>query len=234
MTCLELERFIGGGKRLEVPPSVLPEAKELITKCWDQSPKKRPDFPYIVQKLTELIETLPASPEPAPASAPAVTHSPVSSSNSARMNVPKGGGGLSIEGRVPVKYIPQGNLNLIGWSADINRDEARSKLIGCPIGTFLLRWSYNRDSYVLSYSTGSDVQHIASIFYRDGDYIEVEKEDKTTARYNNIFEYISAMKESGIIKEPFGTNTVAEDNYGYTPNLYHLPPSNLKRGSSTK
>jgi hypothetical protein len=223
-----LERFIGGGKRLEVPPTVLPEAKELITKCWDQSPKKRPDFPYIVQKLTELIETLPAS-EPAP-----VTHSPISSSSSSRMNIAKGVGGSGGEGRVPVKYIPQGNLNLIGWCGDINRDEAKSKLIGCPVGTFLLRWSYNRDSYVLSYSTGSDVQHIASIFYRDGGYIEVEKEDKTTARYNNIFEYITAMKESGIIKEPYGTNTVAEDNYGYTPNLYHLPPSNLKRGSSTK
>jgi len=223
----ELERFVGGGKRLEIPKAVLAEVKELIVKCWDQTPAKRPDFQFIVQTLTAIMDSLPVAQLPSSTSSSSL---PQNSSSTAIKGSTQPIGG---EGRVPKIHIPAGNLNLIGWAGDISRGDAEGKLKGQPAGTFLIRWSHNTASYVLSYTTQNQaVQHIASIFPGKDGHIAVEKEDGNKAHYESIFEYINAMKESGIISEPYGMSP-QEDNYGFTPNLYQMAPHMLKRNSSS-
>jgi hypothetical protein len=71
---------------------------------------------------------------------------------------------------------PSGNLGLIGYCGDVSRETAENQLKGLStgifkekgsqqiLGTFLLRWSINMTSYVLSYVNKSgSISHIAYI-----------------------------------------------------------------------
>jgi len=51
------------------------------------------------------------------------------------------------------------------------------------------------------------------------DEFQLIKKMEKKAHYDNIFEYISAMKESCIITSPFVESKIVEDVYGKTPNL---------------
>ena len=73
----ELEKFVSSGKRIEIPQSVHPKIRELISSCWSHDPLRRPDMNFIVNKLTEVMESLPGGENvspvintPPPAAAP--------------------------------------------------------------------------------------------------------------------------------------------------------------------
>lgn len=60
--------------------------------------------------------------------------------------------------------------------------------------------------------------------------VSVDREDKSQQFYTSIFEYIEAMKKSGIIKDPYLDEV--ESNYASSPAVYqrsppveHAPPS---------
>jgi len=208
----DIEKFVSSGKRVDIPKEVHPKIRDLITKCWDNTPLKRPDFNTIVKVLTEVMESLPPD-SPAGPSAdkiPDLGKSP---------SVSKTSGG----GAIP---IPDGNLNLVGWVGEMERKECEAKLKGTPSGTFMLRWSHTTSSYVLTYQnkTGQPPQHIAYIIPdpKTGS-ISVDKEDGKKAHYDSIFDYINAMKESNIITQPFvEPSKQSEDLYGKTPTLQKL------------
>lgn len=108
----------------------------------------------------------------------------------------------------------------IGYSGTISRNQAEEKLKGCEIGTFLVRWSHNTSSYVLSYITGpNQYQHIAYIKPDKDNGITVDKQDGTSSKYENLKAYIEAMKSSGIIKKAW-TLQGTEDLYDRSPSVY--------------
>jgi len=210
----DIEKFVSSGKRIDIPNNMHPKIRAFIAKCWDNTSMNRPNFPDVVKVLTEVMESLPvdtvqvAGPSPSTPHAPGVTSAPsfVHSPNS----------GLSSD--VPV---PNGPLDQIGWVGEWDRKECEAKLKGAVAGTFMLRWSKTTSSYVLTYQTkAGTAQHIAYIIpdAKTG-RISVDKEDGKKAHYDNIFEYVKAMKESNIIIKPFvHPVAVVEDLYGKTPN----------------
>jgi len=118
--------------------------------------------------------------------------------------------------RVP---IPNCKLSDIGWSGAIERVVAEQKLKGHPPQTFLIRWSENTKSYVLSYSTAKDkYQHIAFIRPEKDGSITVDKQDGTISKYDSLLSYIKAMKENGIISQPITSDT--EELYEKSPGAY--------------
>jgi len=205
-----IEKFVSSGKRIEIPNNVHPKIRELISKCWDQTPLKRPDFNYIVKALTEVMESLPMD---------STTSLQPSNSNDTIPITPKSNVFKPSQDSIP---IPNGNLNLIGWVGDMDRKDCEVKLKGSPPGTFVLRWSKTTSSYVLTYQNKvGPPQHIAYIIPdpKTG-AISVDKEDGKKALYDSIFDYINAMKESSIISQPYiDTSRISEDLYGKTPTL---------------
>eukprot|EP01119_Soliformovum_irregulare_P011469 TRINITY_DN2876_c0_g1_i1.p1 TRINITY_DN2876_c0_g1~~TRINITY_DN2876_c0_g1_i1.p1 ORF type:complete len:698 (-),score=190.67 TRINITY_DN2876_c0_g1_i1:105-2198(-) len=203
----DIEKFVSSGKRLEIPNTVLPPIRDLIVKCWDQTPTNRPSFPDIKNVVQQVMDSLPpdqlynpAAPAAAPAAqavpAPAPASPPASSDEAP---------------------IPSGDTSDLGWAGDISRVESENKLKDQRAGTFLLRWSKNTKSYVLSFvARGGGFQHIAYIQPIEGGKITVDKEDGQKAVYDNIKEYIRAMKESNIIGTPW-VPIIQEDQYGKTP-----------------
>jgi len=201
----EIEKFVSSGKRIEIPSTVHPKIRDLITKCWSPVPLERLDFNIIVRVLSEVMDSLPAT----------EVQNQRSSANLSRDRVP------SVGSNIP-SFVPVGNLQSIGWVGELDRKECEIKLKGAPIGTFMLRWSKNTDSYVLTYQTpNGTAQHIAFIKPDKNGHISVDKEDGKKAHYDNIFEYISAMRESTIISRPFESpKPQTEDLYGKTPTLH--------------
>lgn len=109
------------------------------------------------------------------------------------------------------------DLDNIGWSGKISRQESEQKLKGSETGTFIVRWSNHTSSYVLSYNSGGDrFQHIAYIRPEKDNSITVDKQDGSVSHYENLNAYIEAMKKSGIIKNPF-KDPVKEDLYERSP-----------------
>eukprot|EP01118_Nematostelium_gracile_P015667 TRINITY_DN6318_c0_g1_i4.p1 TRINITY_DN6318_c0_g1~~TRINITY_DN6318_c0_g1_i4.p1 ORF type:complete len:592 (+),score=163.12 TRINITY_DN6318_c0_g1_i4:150-1925(+) len=142
----ELEKFVSSGKRIEIPNNIPGRIRELIGRCWDQTPVKRPDFATIVKIITEVMESFPTDQgEPQPAVKRITSQG--SMKNMPTSPTPKSG--------VPV---PNGNVASIGWVGEWERKECEAKLKGMPVGTFMLRWSQNTTSYVLTYQnkTGMD------------------------------------------------------------------------------
>jgi len=192
----EIEKFVSSGKRIEVPKTVHPKIRELICKCWDNSPLKRPDFSSIVKVLTEVMDSFPTE---------------------EIKEVVRERGGSTVGS--DIKYVPNGDLNSIGWLGDIERRDCETKLKGTSAGTFALRWSNHTASYVLSFQSKDGPQHIAFITpdFKTGQ-ITVDKEDGKKACYDSIFDYIKAMKDNRIITEPLRTIVpIQEDLYGKTP-----------------
>ena len=63
------------------------------------------------------------------------------------------------------------NNNTVGWVGFISREEAEQKLKDKHPGTYLIRWSNNANSYVLSYRLKNSIQNVAFIkLQQDGGY----------------------------------------------------------------
>jgi hypothetical protein len=66
--------------------------------------------------------------------------------------------------------LPLSIHNQIGWHGDIDREESERLLRGCIKGTFLVRYSRNQSSFVLSHKDDTK-KPITRIFYHsDRDY----------------------------------------------------------------
>lgn len=110
--------------------------------------------------------------------------------------------GTSNQPVVPIKnYEPPTQLqSVLGWSGLLSRKEAQLQLRDCPQGTFLIRWSTNANSYVLSFKKGREVLHIGSIKPSgNGTEIIVAIQNETKATYPSLLEYVEAMKKNGFI-----------------------------------
>jgi len=193
-TKFQLVEFITKGNRIEVPKNIPPKIATMITQCWDQQPDKRPDFTKIVRELDQIHSTLPDTDDQNPLNAP-----------------------------LPPGIKDPSELNSIGWSSTISRTQSEDKLKGCENGTFLVRWSHNTSSYVLSYISGpGQYQHIAYIKSNKDNTITVDKVDGTSSTYDSLNSYIEAMKASGIIKKPW---VGSDETYDRTPSNYSKAPT---------
>jgi len=178
--------FVTSGQRLKIPPNAPKRIKVLIEKCWNHDPQARPTFPDIIKELEDIYNSLDEAPEDS---------------------------GTPKQPRVP---IPNCKLTDVGWSGSIDRNQAELKLRPHPPNTFLIRWSGNTNSYVLSYSVEKGkYQHIAYIRPERDNSITVDKQDGTVAKYESLISYIKAMKENGIIANPVPVD--AEDLYERSP-----------------
>lgn len=183
--------FVTSGKRLPIPDEVPSKIRDLIKRCWHHSPENRPSFANIAIQLEKIH---------------------VGMKNTVQMP------SKPSDDNAPVPRVPAERLADVGWCGTIGRVEAEEKLSGSRHGTFLVRWSHNTQSYVLSYSTtGGKFQHIAYIRPSGKDEsIRVDKQDGTVSHYANILEYIDAMKGSNIIKTPYFEH---EDIYERSPSV---------------
>lgn len=90
-------------------------------------------------------------------------------------------------------------------------------LQNCEVGTFLVRWSPNIKSYVLSYRTKDGYQHVAYIeLDADGMSVKIRMTDGALRTYNNIGEYLSFVRSTKVIKDPYQEN---DGGYGYSRNV---------------
>jgi len=90
----------------------------------------------------------------------------------------------------------------MGWFADIGRDDVKKRLSGCEVGTFLTRWSFTTNSFVLSFQSENGVKHVENIKPIENNRIRVRNRDETFSEFNTMNEYISKMRENeGIIKQ---------------------------------
>jgi hypothetical protein len=112
--------------------------------------------------------------------------------------------------------IPEEKHNEIGYFGELSRVETESRLAGQPNGTFILRWSANTDSFVLSYLKNASVLHIAYIRLGSTGTIIVDKEGGGTCEYKNITDYLESMKKNGVISKPLLPKPVKEDIYGFS------------------
>jgi len=166
----DIEKFVSSGKRMEIPTSLPPKIRDLISKCWSQVPLERPDFNVIVRVLTDVMELLPLDNSISGESSKARGSSLDNSTPNLLSNV-------NVPNNSP-SPIPPGNLQSIGWVGELERKDCESKLKGTSVGTFMLRWSKTTGSYVLTYQTKVGIpQHIAYIRPDGSGRISVDKED---------------------------------------------------------
>jgi len=149
------------------------EVYQLMLHCWEIDPQSRPDFTYITKTLENIFNK---------------TEDDTSS-----------GSFQSLPLLVPKELGRQDQCKTLGWVGQVDRVEAEKMLANTPIGTFLIRYSPKRKSYVLSTRNrdGHGFLHIADIFASD-DRIIV-KTTKGQIHYKTIFEYLAAMKKSNVI-----------------------------------
>jgi len=182
--------FVTQANRLKIPQTVPKRIKTLVEKSWHHDPQARPTFQDIHKELEEIYNSMDNEEE-----LPSTPKSP----------------------RVP---IPNCKLSDIGWGGTVNRVQAEQKLRNYPPQTFMIRWSENTKSYVLSYSTEKNkYQHIAYIRPEKDGSITVDKQDGTVSKYDNLISYIRAMKENGIITNPIPLDQ--EELYERTPGQHN-------------
>jgi len=104
------------------------------------------------------------------------------------------------DGTAPVPV--DANLKKIAWRGNITRVEAEDLLELKPEGTFLIRWSNNTMSYVLSVMKGGLVQHISGLTPGAQGQISVVKDNGTVTTFTNLESYIDRMHSLGIVTQP--------------------------------
>jgi serine/threonine protein kinase len=195
----ELEDYVKKGNRPEIPSDMPQAYRKIMQDCWAQAPQMRPVFADIGKELKTLFDSLSGQLGILPEQVGPSTKQ------------------VELQNGIPV---PVGNLAEVGWGGDIGRGEAEQKLASSPPGTFVIRWSGNTNSYVLSYSKGRGAfQHIAYIQPVPPEFvkIQVDKEDGRKQEYEDIFHYCKAMRESGIITSPCNMVANHGDTYAHTP-----------------
>jgi len=217
-TAKEIENFVRTGNRLEIPSTIASKIASLIRCCWDQEPKNRPTFPYLVKELNEYMDSLPNSKTVNDANSSCDSFQDDGISSPSKLSETVSIQRLSESISSPVERtiqqpkeenhipIPRGNLVELGWCGDISRTEVDRLLKDKLPGTFLIRWSYNTQSYVLSYnSNNKTILHIAYITPGRNEEIYVNKEDGTKTLYLTLFDYLNVLKKAGVI-----TSSVSE------------------------
>jgi len=109
---------------------------------------------------------------------------------------------------------PVPDQELIGWSGKISRNDANARLKPRQQGTFLIRWSENANSYVLSYrdrTAPGGVENVAFIFPVIGGGIHVKLDDESVSPFDSLLAYIKYMQNKGMIASPIEVNA-----YGLT------------------
>eukprot|EP01116_Phalansterium_solitarium_P012281 TRINITY_DN2843_c0_g1_i1.p1 TRINITY_DN2843_c0_g1~~TRINITY_DN2843_c0_g1_i1.p1 ORF type:complete len:1153 (+),score=402.17 TRINITY_DN2843_c0_g1_i1:227-3685(+) len=84
------------------------------------------------------------------------------------------------------------------------RQDSEANLAASPPGTFLLRWSANSRSYVLSYRDLQSMQivHLQGIFV-DRKRVRVDSGDGTSESYADMLEFIQHEQKAGNIGAPY-------------------------------
>jgi len=113
--------------------------------------------------------------------------------------------------------LPKEIQTQLGWHGEISREESEGLLRGTSIGTFLIRYSKNSNSFVLSYKADDPVKrlmtHISGIVQNKSDGKLTVSTTKGQMSYDTFLEYIEAMKKNKVITVPLVQN---EGNYGVT------------------
>jgi len=92
---------------------------------------------------------------------------------------------------------------LIGWCGTISRQQAEDILKPKPIGNFLLRYSENAKSYVLSYTRpGPSYIHSAGIFPAANGMVNVEVDKGINVSYVNLLEFVTQTRNKKLISSP--------------------------------
>lgn len=120
---------------------------------------------------------------------------------------------LTIENGIPIPVCD--NLADIGWMGNISRGESERCLESQAQGIFLLRWSTNTRSYVLSYKSRHQVvNHISGICPQPDGTVQVDKENGSRTIFENINMYLIKMRHMGVITMPYvdPINTIVYHN----------------------
>ncbi|KAK6012136.1 SH2 domain protein [Ostertagia ostertagi] len=94
------------------------------------------------------------------------------------------------------------------YMGDLERAESEAKLRGTPNGTFLVRYSKNRRSYVISISYEGEVKHTVveqrdnSIYYLDEGYV-----------FHSIVELVNYYRENNLCESFNSLNTTLKNAY---------------------
>jgi len=114
----------------------------------------------------------------------------------------------------------------IGWYGEISREDSENQLRSTAVGTFLIRYSKNQNSFVLSYkddpAAKRGITHISGITQSKGDGKVTVTTTKGHIVYDTFMDYISTMKKNKVITEPLRAN---EGNYGVTDLYQKYNPS---------
>eukprot|EP01119_Soliformovum_irregulare_P000242 TRINITY_DN10178_c0_g1_i2.p1 TRINITY_DN10178_c0_g1~~TRINITY_DN10178_c0_g1_i2.p1 ORF type:complete len:210 (+),score=45.89 TRINITY_DN10178_c0_g1_i2:235-864(+) len=106
----------------------------------------------------------------------------------------------------PGSHVPvplHSDLDKIGWRGGISRQVAEDVLVCNPVGTYLVRWSSNTNSYVLSVHKAGGIQHISGIISEQvSGKVSVTKENGTVSVFANMESYINKMAALGVITYP--------------------------------
>ncbi|KAE9419378.1 hypothetical protein Angca_002422 [Angiostrongylus cantonensis] len=102
------------------------------------------------------------------------------------------------------------------YMGELERADSEAKLKGTPNGTFLVRYSKNRQSYVISISYENEVKHTvveqrdSTIYYLDEGYV-----------FNSIVELVNYYRENNLCESFNSLNTTLKNAYR-TCKLYRV------------
>jgi len=95
----------------------------------------------------------------------------------------------------------------LGYKENLSRVDAEELLKSTPLGTFLIRFSENTQTYVLSYvGKGGVVAHIGHI--KAGAHGISVTTEKGTENYKDLHSFVETMKRLGVI-----TSSIDEGSY---------------------
>jgi len=108
------------------------------------------------------------------------------------------------QGRPPKHVDDKDILIMFARKLSLSREETEKLLENEVIGTFIIRFSENSNSHVISYVTQElDVTHIAYIYVEANGKIRVHHTSELDEYYNSLPHYISYLREElKIIKSP--------------------------------